>query len=225
MAEQIQEYESQLADVEALLEASPEDPSLLSLKSDLMELLAITKQQTADALTGSATEASSERLKSSFSVFDRELEAAVGKSIGREEVEGQVEQGHSFADTIIEASLLADSVPKTVEAGREPPSKKAKTLKEEFEVPPHLIALDTDTDAERNKKHRALKALKSKWKETKKEMESEQKQKSWHSFQKKKKLKTSSIFKTGDAAVGVVSAAGRQLTEFGERKRHKHDQI
>lgn len=217
---QIQEYESQLADVESLLEFSPEDDSLLSLKSDLLELLAITKQQ-ADAISMTvATETPSERLKSSANVFDRELEAAVGKSVGREEDEARVDL--SFADAVNEASLQAEAIPKTIET--EPRSKKAKTMKDEFEVPQHLIALDTDTDAERNKKHRALKALKSKWRESKKEMESEHKQKSWQSFQKKKKLKDSSMFKTGDSAVGVVSAAGRQLTGFSERTRHKHDQ-
>jgi survival of motor neuron-related-splicing factor 30 len=170
MAEQIQEYESQLADVEALLEASPEDLSLVSLKSDLLELLAITKQQLADSVDRpAAAEPSAERLESSTNVFDRELEAAVGKSVGRDEDDGPVEQGLSFVDTLQEASLLADAIPKSIQTGGDLPNKKAKAMKDEFEVPSHLIALDTDTDAERNKKHRALKALKSKWRENKKE--------------------------------------------------------
>ena len=44
MADQLEEYETQLADVHELLKASPNDPSLLSLQSDLLELIKITKQ-------------------------------------------------------------------------------------------------------------------------------------------------------------------------------------
>jgi hypothetical protein len=41
--EQIAEYESQLANINSLLEASPDDDSLLALKSDMEELLALSK--------------------------------------------------------------------------------------------------------------------------------------------------------------------------------------
>jgi survival of motor neuron-related-splicing factor 30 len=234
VAEQIQEYESQLLDVQALLEASPGDPALVSLQSDLIELLSLTRPQqliTAASMptTRIETTTTSEQIMTSVSVFDKELAVAVGKSIGRDDEETfQVgdEQPISFADTMQEAAIEADQsvIPRTIDTGREPPKKKSKTIKEEFEVPQHLIGLETDTDAERNKKQRALKALKSKWRESKKEIESANKQKSWQSFQKKNKVKSSSMFKTGDAAVGVVSAAGRQLTDFAERKRHKHEQ-
>lgn len=104
-------------------------------------------------------------------------------------------------------------------------TKKRKTVMKDFEIPPHLIPLDTDTEAERNRKRRAIKSLKSKWKERKKDEESAMKQKSWQSFQKKKKLKETSIFSTGedDTKVGVVSAGGRQLSTHEQRKRHKYD--
>lgn len=217
-AEQIQEYESQLADVEALLDGSPEDSSLLSLKSDLLELLSITRQSAGISI------AASDEPKTSANVFDRALEAAVGKSVGREEAVAFEAVPASFADTVQQAAIEAASLPRSIETIKEVPKKKAKAFKTEFEVPQHLIPLDTDTTAERNKKQRALKALKSKWREGKKELESANKQKSWQSFQKKKKIKSSSMFQTGDAAVGIVSAAGRQLTEFGERKRHKHEE-
>jgi survival of motor neuron-related-splicing factor 30 len=219
--EQLQEYEGQLAEVQGLLDLSPEDASLLSLKSDLVELIAITKQalQTEALALTSATDAT----KTSASVFDRAMEAALGQSVGRDEPEpSDVIPTASFADIVQEA---AEEVPRTIDTSDDQPKKKSKAVKAEFEVPQHLICLDTDTTAERNKKQRALKALKSKWRESKKEAESNSKQKSWQTFQKKKKIKTDSIFKTGDdSAVGVVSAGGkRQLTEFGERKRHKHD--
>jgi survival of motor neuron-related-splicing factor 30 len=219
--EQIREYEGQLAEVEGLLDLSPEDASLLSLKSDLVELIAITKQTLQTevlALTSAADDT-----KASASIFDRAMEAALGQSVGRDEPEpSDAIPTASFADIVQEA---AEEVPRTINTSEDQPKKKNKAVKAEFEVPQHLICLDTDTTAERNKKQRALKALKSKWRESKKEAESNSKQKSWQTFQKKKKIKSDSIFKTGDdSAVGVVSAGGkRQLTEFGERKRHKHD--
>lgn len=220
ISEQIQEYEYQLVDVEAMLQASPDDTTLLSLKSDLLELLTITRH------AAFANVSAIEKPTSSSNVFDRALEAAVGTSVGREEavvVASESLVTPSFADTVEEAAVDAASIPKTIEAVREVSVKRSKPVKTEFEVPQHLIPIDTDSTAERSKKQRALKALKSKWRESKKEVESAMKQKSWQSFQKKKKLKSSSIFKTGDAAVGVVSAAGRQLTDCGERKRHKHE--
>ena len=232
IAEQLQEYESQLADVEALLQATPDDPSLVSLKTDLIDLINITRQQQGETLhplptTPTVPESIS---TGSVNVFDRALEAAVGKSVGRDEQDVDVstnENTKSFAETIIDASNDADqlTVPLSIDTvtGAEPAKKKQKLFKAEFEVPQHLIPLETDTEAERNKKQRALKALKSKWRESKKEMESTNKQKSWQSFQKKTKVKSASIFKTGDSAVGVVSAAGRQLTDFASRSRHKHD--
>jgi survival of motor neuron-related-splicing factor 30 len=219
IVEQIQEYEGQLADVEALLQATPDDPSLLALKTDLVDLINITRQQQLP------DEVPKETLPSSINVFDRELEAAVGKAVGREEVvlNDYAESTITFADTMAEAANQS-SIPNVIDTSTEPAAKKAKSFKADFEVPQHLIPLETDTEAERNKKQRALKALKSKWRESKKEMESANKQKSWQSFQKKAKIKSTSIFKTGDdAAVGVVSAAGRQLTDYASRKRHKHE--
>jgi survival of motor neuron-related-splicing factor 30 len=241
IAEQIQEYEAQLSDVDSLLQESFDDASLISLRTDLIDLINITRQQQqvepASADTRSTIQGSIEILSDttatapSMSMFDLALHAAVGKSVGREEEEAVnnsiTENTISFVDTIIEASNDADqsTVPHTIETtdGIHSTKKKAKSFKAEFEVPQHLIPLETDTEGERNKKQRALKALKSKWRESKKEMESTNKQKSWQSFQKKAKTKSTSIFKTGDSAVGVVSAAGRQLTDFASRKRHKRE--
>jgi len=217
MADQIAEYESQLAEVETLLQASPEDASLLSLKSDLLELLSITKQSSSGSGAAAALpdKDESKPLTTSNDVFDKALQAAAAAVA---EPAGST----TFADTVQEAAANAAAasagIPTSIDTGstakEAPPKKKSKKVKQEFEVPQHLIPLDTDSAAERNKKRRALKALKGKWRESKKEAESAQKQKSWQSFQKKKKLNTtSSMFSTttsGDAAVGVVVAAKRR---------------
>ena len=227
MMEQLAEYESQLRDVEALLQATPEDASLLSLKSDLLELINITKQSSSAQLQHQSEE-DYKPSTTSVDVFDKALQDAVGTSIGADTFDSaastttadvaEPSTSRNFADTVEEAAIAAAGMPAVIAAGvsKEVPRKKCKSLNREFEVPQHLIPLDTDSTAERNKKRRAIKALKSKWRETQKEAESAQKQKSWQSFQKKKKLKTNSMFSTttgGDAAVGVVVAAKRRQND------------
>ena len=106
----------------------------------------------------------------------------------------------------------------------------------EFEIPTHLQPVPSDTDAERKKKTRAIKALKSKHREKTKEVETAQKQKSWQDFvsggKKKKKRKgvtggEGSIFATEDgvqARTGVIGGGGGRgtVSGFDDRKRHKH---
>ena len=91
--------------------------------------------------------------------------------------------------------------------------KKKKLKVKEFEIPESLLPKPDDTEAETNKKRRAVKKLKSKWREHKKEVESTKKQQSWQSFQKKRSNNKSSIFATQQE---------KSMTEFGARKRHKH---
>jgi survival-of-motor-neuron-related-splicing factor 30 len=115
----------------------------------------------------------------------------------------------------------------------EPEKKKKKKKKSEsqpqtFELPNHLIPLDSDTPAQKLKKQRAAKSLKSKFRAKQKEVEATKKANDWKSFATKTKKKVgSSIFSTEEgvnARVGVVSGGGsRGMTEFaeGEKKRHK----
>jgi len=188
MADQLAEYESQLSDVEALLQASPEDESLISLKSDLLELINITKQSA--SAPAQSTEEDAKPSSTNVNVFDKALQDAVGTSIGADfssetrsapVAAAAEESSRNFADTVEEAAVAAAGIPTSIEtaSAKEVPKKKSKNPKQEFEVPKHLLPLDTDTEAERNKKRRAVKALKSKWRESKKEAESAQKQKSW----------------------------------------------
>jgi len=201
--QQLQEYESQLADVQELLKASTDDASLLTLQSDLQELINITRQ-TLNAAAGEEMTPSHQEETSTV---------AVAKAPPTDLAPQNVVESTSDTQEV-------DTQPATAE---EPPKKKLKKMKE-FEVPKHLIPLDTDSEAEKNRKRRAIKALKSKWREQKKGVEAEKKKNSWQSFQKKKKIKDKSIFSTTtdvDAKVGVVAASGRQLAESGQRKRHK----
>jgi hypothetical protein len=110
--------------------------------------------------------------------------------------------------------------------------KKKKSSEDDqqqnFELPSHLIPLESDTPAQKLKKARAAKSLKSKFRSKQKEIEATKKANDWKSFAtKSKKVKVGdSIFSTEEgvnARVGVVSGGGvRGMTEAErERKRHK----
>ena len=243
--EQLQEYESQLENVKQLLEASPEDESLESLKSDLEELVALTRSALVnsggDLNDAAPTDAAdSEGTKSTPpSTEEQTGEALESTSAGVPSIDDAVSGGG--------AGGIFDEEPPQLSASQQQEellkkSKKKKSsdqpsVKEVFELPSHLIVLDTDTDAERNKKRRTAKALKNKWREKKKEVESNSRQASWQTFQKKNskngKRKQyggssggdgSTIFSTQEGSlngrVGVISK--KQMTSYDSRKRHKY---
>jgi len=219
---QIIKCENDLAQVNELLRASPDDESLLKLKSDIEELLELTRQSLSNKIVSNEITAS----KTTPNILEKALEAAVGTSVGIESDQKLLKSSmdEQDAEEFTTESNRSTEFPDGDDT-LESPKKKAKKVKE-FEIPSHLVPRDTDTEGERNRKRRAIKALKNKHREKRKEVESEKKQKSWQSFQKKKKLgNDKSIFSTskdGDAKVGVVSAVGRQVVAQGvERKRQK----
>lgn len=170
----IEEYQSQLADIEMLLEESPDDDSLLKLKSDLLELIQLTKEEEGEGNDSSNHD-------------PPKIDAATKNS--------------SEFDQVI--ASLPDEPVAPVETTK--PVKISKPKK--FEVPPHLQPLPSDTDAERKRKKRTLKALKAKHKASEKEYESSKKQNAWLDFTKKKTKSKDSIFRSdGVSKVGVVSA-------------------
>jgi survival-of-motor-neuron-related-splicing factor 30 len=235
--EQIAEYESQLEGINELLEASPGDESLLELKRDMEQLLELSKanlaqqQQNEEGPQHSTSTAATEPADSG-SLEDLQLPPPPAPVAAFANDFASLQADASAAATANNAALengaaaaaaaLPDHVP------TQPKKSKPKKEKiEEFVLPAHLVPNEADTEAERNKKRRAAKALKSKWRAHKKEVESNNKQKSWQSFQKKTKRMGKedggSIFSTQESVsdrVGVVSK--KQMTEFGARKRHKH---
>ncbi|KAL3922798.1 MAG: hypothetical protein SGILL_002011 [Bacillariaceae sp.] len=247
--EQIAEYESQLAGINELLEASPSDESLLELKSDMEQLLELSKANLAQQ---AQQKEGAHNTSESGSIEDLPLPPPPPPRQSGETAASDTPA--SFATDVVrlEADATAAAAAQAVENGAaaaaaalsddQPPDassdlvktttvKKSKKLKkekiEDFVLPAHLIPNETDSEAERNKKRRAAKALKSKYRAKKKEVESNNKQKSWQSFQKKtnkrKKDDGGSIFATKEGVsdrVGVVSK--KQMTEFGSRQKHKH---
>lgn len=221
---QLKEYEKQLADVIALLQDSPEDESLLSLKSDLEELVALTKDTLAggDKISDGSEDASNDNQGAASSGITSASTAADQASLADSNAVPLPPPPSDWDARETGEETKQVALPQSAADPSEPPKKKAKKMKE-FEVPQRLLPLDTDSEAEKKRKKRAIKALKGNWKEKKKEVETEMKKQSWQSFQKKKKVKKEgSIFSThdGDAKVGVVAA--RKKTDFGERQRYKH---
>ncbi len=227
--EQIAEYESQLAGIVELLNESPGDESLLALKKDMEELLELSRANLAADASTIETFAEPDEPKMAASTEDLELpppplpppppplpetNSADGASVNYAVAGLQQSQDEPVA------AAAAASVSKKEKPHKAKKSKKKKV--KDFVLPDHLIPNDEDTDAERTKKKRAAKALKNKWRLQKKEIESNNRQASWQSFQKKSSSSSGSIFATKEGLndrVGVVSK--KQLTEFGARKRHK----
>jgi survival-of-motor-neuron-related-splicing factor 30 len=134
------------------------------------------------------------------------------------------------ADATVSQSIVA--------AENKQKKKKKKSddamIEAKFELPSHLVPLESDTPAQRLKKQRTAKALKSKFREKQKEAEHSKRQSDWKTFAtkaigKKKKgvVIGGSMFSTEEgvnARVGVISggAGGRKMTDFEDpNKRRK----
>ena len=239
----VQEYKSQLSDIEALLCDAPGDESLVKLKSDLLELIELTHADTddggaavtaADANGGGneddayADDANAGKESQSYNLSSENANGEAGVEESRTSSQSPyVETGPASASAI--------AVPATAAAAAGGKTTKKKKIKKKFEIPAHLLPLESDTDAERKKKKRTIKALKSKHKEQVKEVESAKKQNAWLDFSKKKRKNAESIFQTaeGGGKVGVVvagSGAGASSSASmsigsstaGSSKRQRH---
>lgn len=225
------EHEKQLAEINELLEEDPNDESLLQLKQDILELISSSRSNNKDEKE--YDQSSVTKKKDDCGVSYGDLKQA--PSTGAENPSGSAAHEsprRSVSSSSVSASAPISDASTIAEAAVNKKSKKGPVQKpppSNFEIPPHLIPLESDTDGERNKKRRAIKALKSKWRERVKEAAGTKKQKSWQDFMGKAKKKRKnaiggeSIFRTEDgvnARVGVIGS-GKTMTEFGERKRFK----
>jgi survival-of-motor-neuron-related-splicing factor 30 len=219
--EQLAEYESQLADIEQLLQATPEDESLSALKKDLVELVTLTRTTLGIPTPTAAVPPPPPPLPDQE---QREDVAQVQVSAVSATMQAGTAAAANSNDKDEEEVVEEDSNNNNLNNSTNNNNKKKRKKLRDFVLPEHLIPLDTDTEAERNKKRRTAKALKNKYRQKKKEVESDNKQKDWQSFQKKTKSGGGSIFATQEGVadrVGVISK--KQMTDFEGRKRHKHE--
>ncbi|KAK1745574.1 hypothetical protein QTG54_003498 [Skeletonema marinoi] len=240
--------QSQLAEVDALIAASPEEPSLLQLREDLLQLIALEEQELQHdqqqigeqhSLDHQHVEDSNEQQSSENYTAQSTFTDNVGTSNSLAEApdlgsfQPVAKSSHKYASSAIvsQANLksgddnehdeistaVASSAPAAAAQPTEKKKKKKKKSEESspsttFELPNHLIPLDSDTDAQRQKKHRAAKSLKSKFRAKQKEKEQAKRANDWKSFasktsKKKKKVGGKSIFSTEEgvnAKVGVM---------------------
>ena len=238
--------QSQLAEVDALIAASPDEPTLLQLREDLLQLIALEEQEKKSNSDSAAVAAPTEQ----YSEQQAQQQQQIGEPHSEEKSEQQfytaqstfTENSNSLAEApdlgsfqfqpvvkstpaiaAAQAYLKSgddndDSNKPAAAAAAQPTEKKKKKKKKEdsisatFELPNHLIPLDSDTDAQRQKKQRAAKSLKSKFRAKQKEKEQTKRANDWKSFasktsKKKKALGGKSIFSTEegvDAKVGVM---------------------
>ena len=267
---------SQLAEVDALLAAAPDDPAMQQLRDDLLQLIALEEQEQlmvgAAAQPSSAaplepnSEPSSSTNNNNYTAQGSFLEHSItSNSTGIAEapdlgsfqpvvrntaksppVSKSGDDDTTRAGNTKDSSTATNTNATTAPLSTEKKTKKKKkaaaddvdaVLDAQFELPTHLVPLESDTPAQRLKKQRTAKALKSKFREKQKEAEHAKRQNDWKSFATKaggKKRKgvghgivgSSSIFSTEDgvnARVGVISGGGgRTMTNFADpNKRHK----
>ena len=75
-------------------------------------------------------------------------------------------------------------------------------------IPDKLLAKDGDTDKERDAKRKRLRAIKSKNRFAKMEMESMERQNSWQSFHKKK---TKKLVRKGYSSTSIFASTGKKV--------------
>lgn len=165
----------QLADVLELLADSPDDEELLTLKSDLEELIALAEDEDeAEAEAEPTTSAPAPAppamaLQVEEKTYDRSAAAFLtGNSVPP--------AGNDASDLLND---LEDSTPAPSETKK--PKSKIK-VDTEFSIPQNLRLLPTDTEETKLKKRKKVKALKSKFKNIKSEVVATSKAASWQNF-------------------------------------------
>jgi survival of motor neuron-related-splicing factor 30 len=231
--QQLNEYENQLSDINDLLELSPDDVTLQTLKSDMLELISITSQSLltptpATTTTSNKRPIGNDSTTETISFVDVLTDAAVTAAAAQQ----QVSDPNTVTNNDTTTTTL-DSQQQHQKTNKKQKVIKKEIIKDHFEIPNHLLPNEADTENERNKKRRAIKGLKSKWNEKRKDIVSTQKQLAWQSFVNKKSTKnvtTTSIFSTTSSTtskVGVVIAPTSSTTTSNNNnnnhnnKRHK----
>jgi len=209
-------YETQLAEIHEMLKTDPKDESLLKLKSDMEELISLTKAD--------FEENKKNKYRSSNNVSNINTTDCI-EALSKEKAREVYGSNTVVVSNSSSSSLSSGSVSHEFSSVEHKQKRKKLKLPTAFIPPPELLPLPTDSEPERKRKRRTLKTLKSKWRERVKEVTSDIKRKSWQDFSSKtnKRKNRDSIFRTEEGVnsrVGIIGS-GRSMTEFGERKRFK----
>jgi survival-of-motor-neuron-related-splicing factor 30 len=200
----LEQYQTQLTEVEELLQADPTNEEFVQLKKDMLELMELTKQDiVAGANAGATNEAASEHQPDVVNV---------SKESNNQHDNGGVAAAVASLDTPLLQAAVGQQEEQQPALKKK---KKQKPISDTFEVPDHLVVLESDSEALTNKKRRTVKNSRRQWKGSIRDAERETRQASWQTFDKKGKSKKRKGVKEGpsiwstsaQAGVGVVATA------------------
>ncbi|KAI0274645.1 hypothetical protein BC834DRAFT_815139 [Gloeopeniophorella convolvens] len=232
--EDLETYQAQLSQVELALAADPDNAELASLRSELQELINLTKtvisQAESAALSSKSAETSrkanitqqtvkwsaGDECLAKFSGDGAWYPARINSVAGSAEkrVYSIVFKGYNTTEQV-EASALKSLPPNYNQA----PSTKRKAKEDEDE--------EKERKRKKNEKKLEVRAAKAK--------EQVAKQASWQKFAKKSEKKGvhiagvagTSIFKTPDNPLGRVgvTGSGKGMTDYQAKGKHKFDNV
>ncbi|KAH8051776.1 hypothetical protein JL722_10610 [Aureococcus anophagefferens] len=248
LAEKLATYAEQLAQVEQLLQADPSNDQFLKLRTDLLEVTKLTEdllkykheQSESQQPSGDAGEAEGAAVDVSPFQIDVGFEC-VGRYSGDGKyyevvVEAITDFGYKvqFQEYGNSEELPLEYLrPKDADGGRLDANELYREADGSWRIPDHLRVSHTDSEQERLRKRRKVKALKQKDKQREKDEVRDGQKNSWLAFQSKgakrkvagsmKGARKGSIFASPDTVDGRVgvTGSGAEMTEFGERKKYK----
>jgi survival-of-motor-neuron-related-splicing factor 30 len=206
----LEQYQTQLTEVEELLQADPTNEEFVQLKKDMLELMKLTKQ---DMVAGADAGADADATNEAASEHRPDLNSNVSyKESNNQHDNGGVAAAVASLDTPLLQAAVGQQEEQQPALKKK---KKQKPISDTFEVPDHLVVLESDSEALTNKKRRTVKNLRRQWKGSIRDAERETRQASWQTFDKKGKSKKRKGVKEGpsiwstsaQAGVGVVATA------------------
>jgi survival-of-motor-neuron-related-splicing factor 30 len=236
----LQEYSDQLNQIQDLLREDPTNAEFLQLKKDLIELISLTTHQeqlksvssgllVLGASTGAPHSGSNEQEEKEPVRKGIEVIYSPSENLDHDDLTNEKKKSEETTFPLSKKSTSAKgNVAEPTEVATTATSKRKEpaNISETFQVPSHLIPLESDTAAEQNRKRRTIKALKRQHKEKVKELHAASKQQSWQQFSskamKKIKGKTDSIWRTSETrGVGVVGTHVQKQEAAHSSKRFK----
>jgi len=218
LAAKVAEYEAQLADVDLLLSTDPSNTDVQKLRADLSTVLELTRDLIRVQSDSGATAAAEPEQKAA-----EDSREAPGDLAAYDDLD-------ALKPGAPEEKKKKSNYERVTIGGRPMNLKVAEDG--QLEIPENLNILDTDTEAERQKKRKLMKKIRYQNRLRAQEQERQQKQSSWQAFQRKdakrkvggvtgKRRKQQSIFATSDGGRVGVTGSGKGMTSFEQRKKYK----
>eukprot|EP00587_Corethron_hystrix_P007868 CAMPEP_0113309876 /NCGR_PEP_ID=MMETSP0010_2-20120614/7740_1 /TAXON_ID=216773 ORGANISM="Corethron hystrix, Strain 308" /NCGR_SAMPLE_ID=MMETSP0010_2 /ASSEMBLY_ACC=CAM_ASM_000155 /LENGTH=266 /DNA_ID=CAMNT_0000165207 /DNA_START=26 /DNA_END=826 /DNA_ORIENTATION=+ /assembly_acc=CAM_ASM_000155 len=235
---QLLEYEQQLQEVDVLIQTSSSpDENFTKLRSDLIELISLTKAIVKSSGANSVTHKQSknnptaapstipELFTGTKSSSEKRIDISSSSLTAPTDVHSlSVSKGltsNSEDPTTSSDAISQSFVPSLTKPSSAPAATAA--LPDKFLIPEKLLPLESDSDAVKEKKRRKIKTLKSKFNEKKKEEDRAKKQATWKDFistgggKKKKKKGAGGGSSSGLKGIAKTESMFRTGTEINAK--------